>query len=468
MGAMCRRQWLAAFAASSAFALDGGAVQERGGTPMAGDALREAVEETPNYLAHEHWGSLTAVGGDDTGFRADNLAGAWAESASLFDLLLDPYLHGFLAAAGCDTSGLARAAGYPDIFAMARARPEETLAALQPHLLHQRSTGTLICLREGIRALYGYDLDDLPAGGWRQLSNRVGEHYRQPFRWYREAMATARLEGILRPVALSHFLQDAGDPALAEEERAFTGGLLRIDDFAQATRVPNARVRYAIAKTGIEPRDVAGWRQLLEAVFELAERAGCRGIKQMQAYRRDLDFRPVADAEVDLTGANPRPFEDFVVRECTRLAAEREWPFQIHVGTNNLPASSPLPLARLATEFPRVRFVLIHCWPYLDESAYLAKMHANIGLDTCWLPVLSPGHLARALGCFLGYVPSHKLMASQDATSVEMAVGASGVTRRMLGSVLAEQVAEGLYGEAHAAAIARAVLCGNAREWYRI
>ncbi len=462
-----RRSWLGGLAAAGAAAgvTSLGAPAHGQEDAVSEGALARACKETPNLLAHEHWGSLPSIGADAAGFHCDDVAGAATETASLFDLLLCPYLHGFLYAAGFDGGRLARDLGCPDVHALGRERPEELLTGLLPYLARVRAAGTLTCLREGLLALYGYDLDDLPAEGWQQLSARIGEHYRAPARWYRRAMAVEGLEGIIRPVPLS-FLTEEDDPALAAEERAFTSTLLRIDDLALALPEPNRRMRFAIEATGIEPHDGPSWRAFLEAVFDGAAAEGCRGIKQFLAYRRDLRFDAVEESAIPFAGPANRALEDFVVRECTRLAGEREWPFQIHVGTHNLPHSNPLPLAALAREFPRVRFVLIHCWPYHREAATLAAQLPNVYLDTCWLPILSPAHLREALESYLGYVGAHKVTASQDATSVELAAGASRVTRRVLLGVLGERVADGLLREEQAADLARRILRENARELY--
>jgi predicted TIM-barrel fold metal-dependent hydrolase len=120
------------------------------------------------------------------------------------------------------------------------------------------------------------------------------------------------------------------------------------------------------------------------------------------------------------------------VQECCQRAHDRCWPHQVHVGTNNLANSSPMPLEALARKYPRQKLVLIHCWPFLEESGHLAKTHANIYLDTCWLPVLNPGYYRQAMEGWINYVPAHKMMCSQDSTSVEMAAGSSLVARQIL------------------------------------
>jgi len=82
---------------------------------------------------------------------------------------------------------------------------------------------------------------------------------------------------------------------------------------------------------------------------------------------------------------------------------------------------------------------MLHCWPFLKESGWLAKYHANIFIDTCWMPVLNPHFLSEALREWIGYVPTHKIMCGQDSTSVEMAVGSSLFTREIVAEAVSSE-----------------------------
>jgi predicted TIM-barrel fold metal-dependent hydrolase len=104
----------------------------------------------------------------------------------------------------------------------------------------------------------------------------------------------------------------------------------------------------------------------------------------------------------------------------------------VHVGTHNLTQSNPLPLEALAIRYPQVKFVQLHCWPFLEEAGWLAKYRPNVYLDTCWQPILNPAYYQQAMRQWLNYVPTRKLMCSQDATSVEMAAGSALFVRELL------------------------------------
>jgi len=463
-----RRGFLSTAAVAAAVSADPGA-GSASDAARAGSSL-DAIETMPNVCAHEHWGSLPAIGRTDIGYVADNVAGATSGDVGLFDLIFDPYLAGFLAAGGFNSNGLARENGFDDIMAMARERPVDVIRAVLPHLADQRSVGTLMCVTLGVRRLHDFDLDGLSPGNWSEIDGRINRAYSDMFGWYRRAMGQCHMSGLIRPAELSFMLEEA-DATQARRERVFTRPILRIDGFVEHFRRPSDRVRYCMEATGIEPHDAASWRELLGRVFEMSRERGNVGIKQLQAYTRDLDFQHRPDGDIDFAptdGADTRPFEDFIVHECCRLAHDFGWPFQIHVGTANLPNSSPLPLQALARRYHRAKFVLIHTWPFFDESAFLAHFTPNVYIDTCWLPVLSPSFFEAALRRYLGFVPAHKLMLSHDATSIEMACGSAQLTRTLLRKVLEEHIADGRINVSQALHLARSALHDNAREVYSL
>jgi hypothetical protein len=208
----------------------------------------------------------------------------------------------------------------------------------------------------------------------------------------------------------------------------------RINNIPPKNRQPRAQ---------IEPADAASWRTFLRNIFDRAAAQGALGIKQLQAYRRNLDYQPRADGDLRWSGqrtpAETTVFQDWVMHECCRLADERGWPHQVHVGTNNLPQSDPLPLGPLARRYPNMKIVMIHCWPYLREAGWLAKFHSNVYIDTCWQPVLNPAFFREGLAIWWNYVPHHKITCGHDSTTLEMACGSALFTREILAESLSER-----------------------------
>lgn len=399
-----------------------------------------AQAKLPFFCSHEHWGSFSAIGHKPEGFIADLTWGARPmRDAGLMDLLIDPYLGGSLAAAGFDHQTLARRAGHEDIFAWGKQSPAQAREAAAEAFAQQRMTGMYQALRRGIRALYEVDIDDCDDGAWAYLDARVGENYRRIFGWYREAMARAGLAELTRLVWPEMYVQEQ-ESASAAEERSFTHTLMRVDSLMDMWKTENPRRDAYARMTGIDPHDPPSWRAFIESLFSIAARSGCLGTKQAQAYKRSLDYRPVDDHAVvwrgDLNAEQVRLFQDWVMHECFRQTHLRAWPHHCHVGTHNLPESDPLPLAAIARQYPDMKIVMLHCWPYLDEAGLLAKHHPNVYIDMCWQVILNPEFLRRALESWLGYLPLHKLTIGQDATSIEMAAGAAELAGEIIEDVL--------------------------------
>ena len=425
-----------------------------------------------NFCSHEHWGSINSIGTTSEGFRADTEAGAEpSRPTGIWDLVLDPYLGSWIGSTGVDINLLSRLAGRPNISTWWDQQPEQALDAIRPNLERQLSTGTFLCTQRGVRLLYGVNIGTLGLNDWIRADEAVKEAYRDMFAWYQSAMNKAHFTELIRPVHPEFYLRTANKKAAAVE-RSFTHTVMRIDPLLGLWAV-NCPRRVALAEaTGIEPKDPKSWRTFIERLFDIAENNGAIGIKQLQAYSRNLDFKPRADSEAlwsgDLKPDEVIIFQDWVVNECCKQANERGWPHQIHVGTHNLPDSSPLPLEGLARRYPSMKLVMLHCWPYLSEAGWIAKHVPNAFIDTCWMPVLNPAFFRQALDKWLAYVPTHKIMCAHDSTSVEMAVGSSLFTHEILSQALAARVGTYMIEATHTGRMAADMLNNNAVSVYGI
>lgn len=443
---MDRRDFLGSLTGSSLAAA--GLVDPIRGGELQGEYLKMAATDDwlsesgnppiPNFCAHEHWGSIASLGMAPEGFRADAEAGALPNrKTTLLDLIIDPYLGGWMAASGLNTAEIARKYGASDIQTAWSEAPDSVFKEVQPSLEKQQLTGVFQCLRRGIQLLHGQDIGSFDLDTWKAADQSIASHYEMMFKWYREGMGRAGFSELIRPVHPSFYLR-SGSEISAKEELAFTHSILRIDPLLGLWTTDSQKREKIAEAFGVEPVDAASWKKLIQAIFDAAAQKGTTGIKQLQAYSRSLDFQEVNETQVtwigDLTPTQVTTFKNWVVHECCEQAHERGWPHQIHVGTHNLDESSPLPLEGLAKRYPKMKLVLIHCWPFLEESGWLAKHIPNVYLDTCWQTVLNPEFFRNALKTWLGYVPSHKIMCSHDSTSLEMAAGSSLFTREILSS----------------------------------
>ena len=386
--------------------------------------IPDELDTIPNFCTHEHWGSVSSIGHAPGMFNADTFAGALPEyPTSLFQLLVDPYMSGNLHGTGSTV----------DLDELAKESPARALKLLGPLLEENKLTGTFLTTRLGIEYLYDCQLDLNNDALIEELNGAISENYASLFDWYENAMQRVGFTELIRPVHPEfYFTIDNED---ARHEMSFTRTVMRIDPLLSFWE-DSERKEQLFEKVGGQARDAVSWRAFLEKLFTIAREQGCVGIKQLQAYRRDLDFEKPEDGEVkfegELTSNEQIIFENWVVNECSKLANDLNWPHQVHVGTHNLPDSNPLPLRKLARNYPRQKIVQLHCWPYQREAGHLAKSYPNVYIDTCWQVVLNPEYLRESLAQWLHYVPLSKITMGNDSTSIEMAAGSSLISRTIL------------------------------------
>jgi predicted TIM-barrel fold metal-dependent hydrolase len=429
-----------------------------------------------NFCAHEHWGSMSAFGPATEGFRADVEQGATPlRPVALSDVVLDPYMSGNIAGTGPWPDAIAQGHNRASFHEWAKDNPRDAWGALRAPLSNLQMTGTWQCLRRGIMLLHNADIAGLihgDASSRASLATRLdatlAQAYSDTFGWYRKAMGQLEFTGLVRPVHPLWYIKAAATETV-EAEKRFTHTVMRIDPLLKFWQEDCSARDALVKETGIEPRDAESWRAFLARLFSIAKAGGAVGIKQLQAYSRDLDFNDCAEADAAYRGpkddARIRAFQNWVVQACCEEAERRAWPHQIHVGTHNITACTPMPLEPLAKRYPGMKLVLIHCWPFLNECGWLARHLPNVYLDSCWLPVLNPDYFRSALETWTGYVPIHKISCSHDSTSIEMAAGSAWHTRTILQSVL-NRATEAAGCDAEM--LAAAYLGTNAEEIYRV
>ena len=431
------------------------------------------LSELPNFCSHEHWGSIDSIGFEPSlGFRCDTTAGATPkDETSIWDIILDPYQGGGLYGAGLDPHASAREAGFSSQKEWWKANPPMALKGFEKVIRSSIMTGTFQCTCRGFQFLYGIDLLGFNLEAWKKADTMVGKNYKDLFSWYQQAMKKSHFTELIRPVHPEFYFQQESS-ATKQQELSFTHTIMRIDPFLDFWSQDNPR-RDSLAKiAGIDPLDANSWKAFLKFYFDAAEQNHSTGIKQLQAYYRKLEFKYRDDSEIIFRGNLNKDevyaFQDWIMHECCRLANQKNWIHQIHVGTHNLPESNPLPLVSLGERYPNMKIVMLHCWPFFKEAAFLAKNKPNFYIDTCWLPVLSPNFFSEALDTYLTYVPYHKLMLDHDSTSVEMAAGSSLFTREILTEKLLEQQKKLKLNTEELRAIALDMLHNNSVKLYGI
>lgn len=163
------------------------------------------------------------------------------------------------------------------------------------------------------------------------------------------------------------------------------------------------------------------------------------------------------------------------LRVAVDVAAARQLPIQFHVGLGDPDLTLHRTNPSLLTAFVEhclgrgVNLVLLHCWPYEREAAYLASVYPNVyvdvGLSLNYVGPEAPRFLARALEL----APYAKLLYSSDAFGLpELYCSGAAQFRWALGTVLDGWVAAGSCPRGDAEGIAAAISAGNARRLYRL
>jgi hypothetical protein len=207
------------------------------------------------------------------------------------------------------------------------------------------------------------------------------------------------------------------------------------------------------------------------------------GVKTVLAYRTGFDIdlsrpgpRDVADAAqrwVDTGGG--RLVDAVLLRHGLHAAVERGLPIQIHTGLGdrdlNLHEANPVRLLDLLRlpEVAAVPIMLLHCYPYHREAAYLAQafphVHIDVGLALNHVGVRSRDVLAESFEL----APFAKLLYSSDGWGPpELHYLGAAMWRRAITTTFGRWVGDGDWSLADAKRIAGMVGRENAARVYQL
>ena len=228
--------------------------------------------------------------------------------------------------------------------------------------------------------------------------------------------------------------------------------------------------------------DVEAW---LDSVRAAVRQTSAVAVKTIAAYRASLRLRQPSPADLESgyaalrEQARPRLTGDplchalvlGVAEECARLGL----PLQVHCGLGDpdedLAEASPLGLRPLFTDpnFDGLKVVMLHCYPYHREAAYLCSVHLNAWMDLSLTVALAGVDAKAAMRETLGLCPWSKLLYATDASrQPEMYLVAASLYREALAAAFAELVGDGVLSVRDAEAAGLRVLSANARELYRL
>ncbi len=268
-----------------------------------------------------------------------------------------------------------------------------------------------------------------------------------------------------------------------------TSEVLTPGELAQVSGTPAheiVRLEAVAERVGRGGTDAAGFAaRFAEALWAAA--AGAVGLKSIAAYRYGLDFNPARPGEADVRAAAGRWLRALAADPDTRLddpvllrhliwtGTDTGLPLQFHVGFGDpdvrLHRADPSLLHDflLATQAAGPPIMLLHCYPYHRQAAYLANVFPHVYMDVGealnHVGARSPEVLAEAMEL----TPFHKMLYSSDAFGLPELhyLGATGF-RRDLARVTGAFVADGAWSAADAGRVGHLVGVANARRVYRL
>ncbi len=215
--------------------------------------------------------------------------------------------------------------------------------------------------------------------------------------------------------------------------------------------------------------------------------AAAAGLKSIAAYRFGLDFTPQRPGQAELQaavdrwlgaiggGAPARVSDPVLLRHLIWTGLDTGLPLQFHTGFGDpdvrLHRADPSLLHDflLATQDLGTPILLLHCYPYHRQAAYLANVFPHVYLDVGEALNHVGARSAAVLAEALELAPFHKMLYSSDAFGLPELhyLGAHGF-RRDLARVTGTFVTEGAWSAADAERVAVLIGSANARRVYRL
>lgn len=239
-------------------------------------------------------------------------------------------------------------------------------------------------------------------------------------------------------------------------------------------------VAEAVAARGVEPGEYAD--AFRASALDAVGRPGVVAVKSVAAYRTGFDLDPARPTDADVTeaarrwlAAGGRLADPVLVRHLLWTAVDLGLPLQLHTGLGDsdirMHRADPTHLTDwLHLTSGTVPVLLLHCWPYQRQAAYLAAVFEQVYLDVgLTLHYVGPARAGAILAEALEITPFRKLLYSSDAYGVaEFHLLGALAFRQGLAELLQERVDADELSLPDALRIAAWAGGDNARRLYRL
>ncbi|MFI6851175.1 amidohydrolase family protein [Streptomyces sp. NPDC050416] len=188
-------------------------------------------------------------------------------------------------------------------------------------------------------------------------------------------------------------------------------------------------VAESVRDAGVEPDAYAD--AFRAAALDAVRQPGVVAVKSVAAYRTGFDLDPARPSDAEVTGAarlwaarGGRLDDPVLVRHLLWTAVDLGLPLQLHTGFGDndirLHRADPALLTDwLHLTAGTIPVLLLHCWPYQRQAAYLAAVFEQVYLDVgLTLHHVGPARAGAVLAEALEITPFRKLLYSSDAYGV--------------------------------------------------
>lgn len=358
---------------------------------------------------------------------------------------------------------------------------EERWKRFYPFWDKTKNTAYAQCIINSVRGLYG--IEEINEDTYRELNRKICDTKEEG--WYKYVLKDKSLIEVSIVDPFSKLIHPFGQSTdiiskdLFQEVRRFDAFVnIRKENLAEVEKMVHFRIT-----------SLADLLEALDAAYQKAiAEEDIVAIKSCLAYERTLYFEDVSLSEADgifdkmaqgkedLTEAESKKLQDFLMHRVIELSVKYDLPVQIHTGllAGNA-AQVPIEytnvkhLQNLFYKYKDARFVIFHgSYPYMAELAVMAKKFPNVFIDMCWMHIISPAASKQYLEEWLLTVPGNKIMAfgGDETFSVELVYGHALMARKNVTDVLTKMVLEGYYSEKEAIKLAERILRTNALELY--
>ena len=270
------------------------------------------------------------------------------------------------------------------------------------------------------------------------------------------------------------------------------GGPFSLEEHARDVHVPQREIvrLETLAAPLVEAAPTpAEWFAAARSALREAVHGGAVGVKSIAAYRAGLRLRPVDPAQLKSAyaelhgraraGGSLRISGETLCHsllfEAAEECAQLNVPLQFHCGygdnDEDLALSNPLGLRPLLVDprYEGLRVVLLHCYPYHREAAYLCSVYRHVYMDLSLTLPLAGLDGKRAMREALGLCPWTKLLYASDASRLpEIYFVGAALHREAMAGAFGEFVEHGILTHDQAVAAGVEVLSGNARQVYSL